>query len=141
MMEDRKKKIIKEEKKLNKSEEIVGEVKEERKKENVSVDGGSSKHCHTVQNKCAEENLKKANSKSCENDKVSEFSLPVHNNRTQFKHDDILVPWTNKKETFFRYYHVFKEGELEELCSFVPEIKVEKVYYDQGNWCVVFVKC
>ncbi|RZF38312.1 hypothetical protein LSTR_LSTR016255 [Laodelphax striatellus] len=79
--------------------------------------------------------------KSYETHKPSEFSLPVHNNRTQFKHDDILVPWTNKNETFFRYYHVFREGELEELCSCVSEIQVEKVYYDQGNWCVVFEKC
>ncbi|EFX68353.1 hypothetical protein DAPPUDRAFT_260253 [Daphnia pulex] len=53
--------------------------------------------------------------------------LPVHENRTEFKHADVLVPWKLKSKTsgckeldpginpsaFLRFYHVFKEGELE----------------------------
>ena len=54
----------------------------------------------------------------------------MHENRTNFKHNDLLVPWKNKsdEETFHRFYHVFEEGELESLM------------YEQGNKCVIFVK-
>lgn len=80
--------------------------------------------------------------------------LPIHTNRTQFVHQDILVPWKLKKgggssetnttkavapdETFLRFYHVFEEHELECLCGEVDDIQVIKSYYDQGNWCVIF---
>lgn len=79
--------------------------------------------------------------------------LPIHTNRTQFIHQDILVPWKLKKgqqstkvenseipKTFLRYYHVFEENELEQLCGVVENIKVIHSYYDQGNWCVIFEK-
>jgi len=80
--------------------------------------------------------------------------LPVHENRTDFKHADVLVPWklnpktpslkestSSKEETsFLRYYHVFTEGELEALCAQVTDVTVVKSYYDQGNWCVVIEK-
>uniref|UniRef100_A0A1B0CA61 Methyltransferase type 11 domain-containing protein n=1 Tax=Lutzomyia longipalpis TaxID=7200 RepID=A0A1B0CA61_LUTLO len=71
--------------------------------------------------------------------------LPVHTNRTQFLHRDILVPWklkdgTENNKTFLRFYHVFEEGELEELCGQVQDIRVIKSYYDQGNWCAIFEK-
>lgn len=87
-------------------------------------------------------------------------SLPIHTNRTQFQHQDLLVPWKLKPgvkteldhktegalclenssqevPTFYRYYHVFEEGELELLCSCVKYSKVVQSYYDQGNWCIV----
>jgi alkylated DNA repair protein alkB family protein 8 len=85
-------------------------------------------------------------------------SLPIHTNRTQFQHQDLLVPWKLKSEgknqldqmkkdsclessqgipTFYRYYHVFEEGELELLCGSLEGVKVVRSYYDQGNWCVV----
>lgn len=78
--------------------------------------------------------------------------LPIHTNRTQFAHQDILVPWKLKKggndgaeqetqcETFLRFYHVFEANELEKLCEEISEIKVIQSYYDQGNWCVIFEK-
>jgi len=43
-------------------------------------------------------------------------------------------------ETFLRYYHVFEENELEQLCSEIPDIVIKRSYYDQGNWCVIFEK-
>jgi alkylated DNA repair protein alkB family protein 8 len=88
-------------------------------------------------------------------------SLPIHTNRTQFQHQDLLVPWKlklggkaklnkNTEEshlessqevpTFYRYYHVFEEGELELLCSSVKGAKPVQSYYDQGNWCIVLEK-
>lgn len=75
--------------------------------------------------------------------KADEFPLvlPVHTNRTDFQHSDVLVPWSTKnKDTFHRFYHVFHEGELSDLINKVPGAKVEEVYYDQGNWCVIFKK-
>lgn len=65
--------------------------------------------------------------------------LPIHENRTKFASSDMLVPWKRKGGgNFLRYYHVFEEGELERLCSEVPEISINDVYYDQGNWCIIF---
>ena len=78
--------------------------------------------------------------------------LPIHENRTNFKHSDVLVPWklnpktaslkdtSSHETTYHRFYHVFTEGELESLCTRVPNMRVIKSYYDQGNWCVVIQK-
>lgn len=84
-------------------------------------------------------------------DSTPNTSLPIHTNRTQFEHTDILVPWklknaakgTGKDQhptTFLRFYHVFEENELENLCKRFANISIEKSYYDQGNWCVIFQK-
>ncbi|CAG5129385.1 unnamed protein product [Candidula unifasciata] len=85
-------------------------------------------------------------------------TLHVHVNRTQFKEQDMLVPWQlqckmanedkseacaengDKSSVFHRFYHVFRQGELEALCKKVPGCEVRTRYYDQGNWCVVVEK-
>lgn len=41
---------------------------------------------------------------------------------------------------FHRYYHVFQQGELEQLCGQVTGVKVQSSYHDQGNWCVILEK-
>ncbi|CAN9511570.1 unnamed protein product [Ophioblennius macclurei] len=41
---------------------------------------------------------------------------------------------------FHRFYHVFQQGELEQLCAQVAGVKVQSSYHDQGNWCVVLEK-
>ncbi|KAL8191047.1 UNVERIFIED_CONTAM: hypothetical protein K2H54_066959 [Gekko kuhli] len=91
--------------------------------------------------------------------------LPVHTNRTSFDSQDLLVPWHLKdgakkkaepieshqplsnsanwckpSPVFHRFYHVFCEGELEQVCKSLDCIKVIESYYDQGNWCVVLEK-
>lgn len=72
---------------------------------------------------------------------ANNVTLPVHENRTEFTHSDMLVPWKRKGGgDFLRFYHVFENGELEKLCSDVPGTEIERVYYDQGNWCVVLRK-
>ncbi|KOC71296.1 Alkylated DNA repair protein alkB like protein 8 [Habropoda laboriosa] len=74
--------------------------------------------------------------------KLTEYgvTLPVHENRTKFASNDMLVPWKRKEGgNFFRYYHVFEEGELSQLCSEVPSFTMKEVYYDQGNWCVILI--
>lgn len=78
-----------------------------------------------------------------QDEKMTEYGvlLPVHENRTKFVCSDMLVPWKRKGGgNFLRYYHVFEEGELANLCTEVPNISLEEVYYDQGNWCVIFRK-
>jgi len=77
-------------------------------------------------------------------DETGDFGLPVHVNRTQFKHQDVLVPWKLKQsedlggdKEFKRYYHVFEEGELENLVLKVDGLSVVESYYDQGNWCCI----
>ncbi|XP_027568546.2 alkylated DNA repair protein alkB homolog 8 isoform X2 [Pipra filicauda] len=95
----------------------------------------------------------------------ADSKLPVHTNRTSFQSQDLLVPWhlkggTKKKEesvdtvlvpadskesqevspVFHRYYHVFCEGELEAVCRSLDCVRVQKSYYDQGNWCVILEK-
>lgn len=85
---------------------------------------------------------------NCKTQRISEkgekelfgVTLPIHENRTEFTHSDNLVPWKRKGGgTFLRFYHVFKNGELEELCSDLPA-DIDKSYYDQGNWCVILQK-
>ncbi|KAG9283872.1 hypothetical protein AMEX_G2701 [Astyanax mexicanus] len=77
--------------------------------------------------------------------------LSVHTNRTAFASQDLLVPWHLKggakaeatptqARVFHRYYHVFQQGELEELCRSVSGVTVLESYHDQGNWCVVLKK-
>lgn len=77
-----------------------------------------------------------------------EIQLPVHRNRTQFSHTNVLVPWKLKQKevpqdeqkVFLRYYHVFEDKELEQLCNELPNVEVIKSYYDQGNHCVIIKK-
>ncbi|XP_070503844.1 tRNA (carboxymethyluridine(34)-5-O)-methyltransferase alkbh8 [Chironomus tepperi] len=74
--------------------------------------------------------------------------LPVHKNRTQFKSSNMLVPWKLKQKevpeeqqkVFLRYYHVFEDGELENLCKECGNVEIVKSYYDQGNHCVILKK-
>ncbi|XP_069131327.1 alkylated DNA repair protein alkB homolog 8-like isoform X2 [Argopecten irradians] len=70
--------------------------------------------------------------------------LEIHKNRTKFKQQDMLVPWQLKKEqgecVFHRYYHVFRQGELETLCKRLDNCTVIESYYDQGNWAVILQK-
>ena len=51
----------------------------------------------------------------------------------------IVCADTRPDQVFHRYYHVFKQGELETLCSQF-NVKVVKSYYDEGNWCIIFQK-
>ncbi|XP_024941606.1 alkylated DNA repair protein alkB homolog 8 isoform X2 [Cephus cinctus] len=77
----------------------------------------------------------------CHKETAHGVILPIHENRTEFVHGDVLVPWKRKDGgNFLRFYHVFQEGELVELCQSIADAKVCDVYYDQGNWCVILEK-
>ncbi|XP_025925120.1 alkylated DNA repair protein alkB homolog 8 isoform X5 [Apteryx rowi] len=109
--------------------------------------------------------LNDSKGKGCDAKPVADSRLPVHTNRTSFHSQDLLVPWHLKSDTkkkgesadilsfpagskesqelspvFHRYYHVFCEGELEAACRSLDCVRVQKSYYDQGNWCVVLEK-
>jgi len=94
---------------------------------------------------------------------MKDNTIEYHVNRTPFQQQDLFVPFARRKkntksdsnqtpvekserkdETFYRFYHLFKQGELDELCLSCSsdERKVEVVdsYYDDGNWCLVFQK-
>ena len=48
------------------------------------------------------------------------------------------MPWKLRGEeerVYQRYYHVFQEGELEQLIAKVEGLRLLASYYDQGNWC------
>jgi ubiquinone/menaquinone biosynthesis C-methylase UbiE len=63
------------------------------------------------------------------------------NTKHRFTKSDELVSWKIDNETYYRYYHIYKEKELEEeirlLCI---EFSVESVFYDCGNWYIVLSK-
>lgn len=78
---------------------------------------------------------------------TNDLTLPIHVNRTQFKHKDVLVPWKLKNKsaelkqnTYLRYYHVFEENELETMCLKLQNVVILRSYYDQGNWCIIVTK-
>ncbi|CAM9588239.1 unnamed protein product [Bubo scandiacus] len=114
---------------------------------------------------CSDQLLNDSKGKGCDAEPVADSRLPVHTNRTSFHSQDLLVPWHLKggpkkkgesadtvlfpagsKESqelcpvFHRYYHVFCEGELEAACRSLDCVRIQKSYYDQGNWCVVLEK-
>lgn len=47
---------------------------------------------------------------------------------------------TEKSKLYHRYYHIFREGELEGLCGRVEDCNIINSYYDEGNWCVELKK-
>jgi hypothetical protein len=47
-----------------------------------------------------------------------------------------------KATVYHRYYHVFKEGELETLIkeNFEGRLEIRERYYDHANWVVISEK-
>lgn len=89
----------------------------------------------------------------------NELKISVHKNRTPFNNQDLLVPFKVKKNRptssslkegdnkddcdksrYLRYYHVFREKELEELIYQIPGVTIVESYYDKGNWCSLIKK-
>lgn len=108
---------------------VVKVDKSDQESENTSVEGQDNK---SVENAL----------------QISDLKLPVHTARTEFQHQDVFVPWKVKSkapsdtepEVFLRYYHVFEENELFQLCSAMEDINILQTYYTEGNWCIVFEK-
>ncbi|CCD66785.1 Methyltransferase type 11 domain-containing protein [Caenorhabditis elegans] len=47
---------------------------------------------------------------------------------------------TLREVTFYRFYHVFKDGELADLVDSVESLKVVSATFEHGNWCVIAEK-
>lgn len=104
---------------------------------------------------CNEECVSSCKPRECL-DNRNDCHIEVSEGRNVFQQQDLLVPWhlkekqkTENKDTvgekkeskvFHRFYHVFKQGEIEDLCSRVNNVSIERVYYDRGNWCVILKK-
>lgn len=70
----------------------------------------------------------------------------------RFDSQDVMVPWCLRKKkegatderilgetskVLQRYYHVYREGELEDELKAVHGIKLVESYYDHQNWCAI----
>jgi alkylated DNA repair protein alkB family protein 8 len=77
----------------------------------------------------------------------------IHDYGKPFEKQDLFVTWHLKKmnekksrkqnteeDVYLRFYHVFINGELEELFKNISNAKIVRSFYEQGNWCVVFEK-
>ena len=77
-------------------------------------------------------------------DGSSSCTLPIHKNRNNFAEQDMFVPWKNKSKcdenTHYRFYHVFKEGELNNLFLSVGGCSIVDSYHDNGNWATIVQK-
>ena len=50
-------------------------------------------------------------------------------------------PGTGGSLTHLRYYHVFREGELDYLINnYVESLHIISSYYDHANWCIIAEK-
>ena len=58
------------------------------------------------------------------------------NSKRHFKGQDNFVDWKDKQQNLLgkRYYYVFKKNELESL---VDKKKIEKSFYEKGNWGII----
>lgn len=72
--------------------------------------------------------------------------MPIHYNGTKFKHQNCFVPWKKKnqdlplEQTDLRFYHLFKEHELDDLLGQLEDVQILDSFYDNGNWAVKFKK-
>lgn len=60
-----------------------------------------------------------------------------------FTKSDELVKWKNNvtKEIFYRYYHIYRENELEnEIKKLEPRFKINLVGWEKGNWWIQIEK-
>ena len=64
------------------------------------------------------------------------------NKKKKYESQDVLIPWikTNGKGTEQRYYHLFKEGELGELCQSIEGTEIVSSNYEKGNYICVIKK-
>lgn len=84
-----------------------------------------------------------------------DLKIPIHVNRTPFQEQDLLVPFKGEQHKEcaepsstdkhggsqnLRYYHVFKQYELESMIHKIPDVSILDSYYDKGNWCAVIGK-
>ena len=61
--------------------------------------------------------------------------------KRKFVSSDEMVSWELNGSTYYRYYHIYRSGELEEeIREFCSEFKIESVNYELGNWSILLRK-
>ncbi|XP_070685529.1 tRNA (carboxymethyluridine(34)-5-O)-methyltransferase alkbh8 [Pempheris klunzingeri] len=127
---------LKEGKKLGEAESEEGGKKDKRKEKSKKTSGDS----------CSANSLSSINPLDCSprpspgfDSNVSSGSRLDTSEATQSP-DSGDTAHTSTATLFHRYYHVFQQGELEQLCAQVAAVKVQSSYHDQGNWCVILEK-
>lgn len=73
--------------------------------------------------------------------------IPWHlqNNYEDNKQIETLGPEIIKEEkknstVYHRYYHMFKQGELDDLIKTFDNVEILESYYDHANWCCIVKK-
>ena len=62
------------------------------------------------------------------------------NSKRKFTTQDEMVPWKRKydNQIFYRYYHLFKSGEIEKI---IPDnVEIVKSFFEKSNWCIIIKK-
>jgi ubiquinone/menaquinone biosynthesis C-methylase UbiE len=56
--------------------------------------------------------------------------------------NNYLIPWENRDDKIisYRFYHLVEEGELEQLISFIPNLKIKSCTLDKNNWNIIIEK-
>jgi len=65
------------------------------------------------------------------------------NSRFKFDKQDLLIPFKDKKTGNIlgnRYYHIFKEEELEKLINNIFNVNIIESFYEKGNWGIIIQK-
>lgn len=61
--------------------------------------------------------------------------------KRQFATNDEMVPFKTKTgETHYRYYHLYDDGELADDLAQVPELQVDKLFIQKGNYVAELVR-
>jgi len=56
------------------------------------------------------------------------------------KRGDYMVEWRLKDKIYDRYYHMFKEDEIDRLCRDITDAKMIEKYREHGNWIIILQK-
>ena len=53
-----------------------------------------------------------------------------------------LIPWEDRDDKIisYRFYHLVKEGELERLVSYIPNLQINSCTFDKNNWNIIIEK-
>ena len=59
----------------------------------------------------------------------------------KFSKKEEMVPWTDRfsNQIYYRYYRIFEENDFEEYLKLVPELKIDRKFYENGNWIYILV--
>ncbi|XP_045603225.1 alkylated DNA repair protein alkB homolog 8 isoform X2 [Procambarus clarkii] len=115
---------------------VPWKLKPQRKKEANSDNKGQNECVCRISHKCRD-NRYRNNGPSLDKLQTSLENMIVCNHSKSNNQE--LQAEAKPDPVFHRYYHVFKQGELENLCSHL-NVNVIKSYYDEGNWCIIFEK-